>query len=295
MARSLAPTGALSIEAGRSAASLLTAVALAAVPAASGPAVPAPDELALWESVTRLEFRPVYRAFGDARAAAAPGARDEWDFGRALTALSVQPRIDSRVDEAQALLAAVAARDGELAPLAHYFLGRIAQIHREPVDLPTARRHYELLLEHHAGTLAADWAAPKLALLRLIQQPTTQPERAAAVPAMEALLDRVARPELRFSLHLVIADACQYYGLGEDIALRHLVAALELDTPAILLRRRLIARTVTAAARRGEHALLARLATRYLDEFPRGPEAGYVARLRDDSADETQRALVAGR
>jgi hypothetical protein len=262
------------------------------LPAASTGATP--DERALWEAVLRLEFRPVYRAFGEARAAAAPAAVDEWDFGRALTALSVQPRTRARVDEAAALLEAVVARESPLTPLAHYFLGRIAQIHRDPADLPTARRHFETLLTHHAGSLAADWAAPKLALLRLIQQPADHAERIAAVPEMEALLERVARPELRFSLHLVIADACQYYGLGEPTALRHMIAALELDTPAILLRRRLLARTATAAARQGDSDLLDRLATRYLEEFPRGPEAGYVAHLRDASSDET-RTMVAGR
>ena len=80
-------------------------------------------------------------------------------------------------------------------------------------------------------------------------------------------------PGPRFSFYLILANACQLYGLGDDLAYRYLREAYETGTPAVDLRKSLLARLSQLSVNLGHKEFARKLMAEFLSEFPRDNRA----------------------
>lgn len=155
-----------------------------------------------------------------------PAALRETQMGEAVALLNVQPVTARNRDAARQLCAEVAAASPADAwnVYARYLLGRIAEVHSNPSDLPGAAAHYEWVFTHHPDSEWGQLALVKFAIVQL-QAPVAADETARRYHQLVGLEPRLVEPSARRDFHLVLAAACFQHPFGRDAALRHLLAA----------------------------------------------------------------------
>lgn len=208
--------------------------------------------------------------FSDAHAGFKLQTSREASLGEALTLLQLQPKTERKIAAATALLEGIIAdgTDDEAGINALYFLGRIAQVHRMPVNPSAAVVHYTRLIEAHPSHPLAGQARVKLALIALYRIQSAD-ERATAFARFSALGPDQPDPASRRDLHLLLGEAALRFDLGKSAAFDHFTAAFD----AGILRPTLEADTLVRLgelARELQHHDLSRLHYgRFLAEFPR--------------------------
>ena len=167
------------------------------------------------------EAREIFRQ-AQARPAEARAAK----LGEAVALLTLQPKTTGNVTAARRRCEELIADrgDDEWAARAHYFLGRIAQLHTQPVDYAGAARHYTELAARWTGTELAQHALVSLALGQLLE-PVPAEERARRYSALRSREGELTQPAARRDFHLALADACLEYDLGLEHALHHSLQA----------------------------------------------------------------------
>ena len=174
-----------------------------------------------WRAGSRLLVNDAHRAF-----AAAKAETRESRFGEAVALLNVQPRTTANVDRAGELLAALVREkaDDDFGVMAEYYRGRIAEVHRSPVDRAGALAIYEALVRAHPDHLFAQMAAVKACVLHLYAVDNTIPP-AVRLERAEALQSGFTWPEAQRDYHLVMADAIARLGGSGEAEVAHALAA----------------------------------------------------------------------
>lgn len=232
----------------------------------AGEKPPAPSLREAWEAAAQGRFAEAQHAF-------ALQTGREAQLGAALNLLQMQPRTEAKVAQAAEQLAALVAADpdDQTGISALYFLARIEHIARYTPDLEAAARHYRRLIETHPRHPLAGQAIVKLAIITLYAPDAarTPAETRAHYDAFDARTGRLPTLATQRDLHLVLGDAALRLRLGDDLALRHYLAALQ----AGILRPPLRADTLIKTgelARDLRQTDLARVQLQtFLDEFPR--------------------------
>ena len=222
-----------------------------------------------WRKATLYLFDESYLDFqkGDA---------PETRLGRATLLLLKQPKTNSNIDEATALLETLASTtpgpvgaDKDTAATARYMLGRVAQIHRSASDLPAATAHYRRLIAEHPEHFLADQALIKLALIELYEPGLAREERLARVDRYGKQAETLARASSRRDLHLALATACAYLRLDDERCLTHYLAADRAGVERPILRANVTVAIGELASRLGRASLAREYFQRYLAEFKR--------------------------
>lgn len=217
-----------------------------------------------WQALARLKADEALREFAGAESSDA-SAR----FGHAVGLLIKQPLTSENVEAAAAIFAALARTErGELRSASSYFLGRIAQHHRETPDVTEARRRYRQLLETDETSLWAQTALTRLAVLEIYPAEKNRPP-AECVAAGEKLLAKAHLPAAESELHLVLADAIFYYDLPAARALPHLLAAERLGQLDAANRADVLVQIAEVSALAGDRAQARRFYETFLTDFPR--------------------------
>jgi hypothetical protein len=174
-----------------------------------------------WRAGSRLLVNDAHRAFAGAKE-----ATRESRFGEAVALLNVQPRTTANVEHAGQLLGALAQEkaDDDFGIMAEYYRGRIAEVHRSPVDRPAALAIYESLMRTHPGHLFAQMAAVKACVLRLYVVENSLP-MAVRWERAEAQRSFFTWPEAQRDYHLVMADSLSRFGGPLERELEHALAA----------------------------------------------------------------------
>jgi hypothetical protein len=198
---------------------LLPLLVLATAPFARSAGEQAGSLRAAWAEVALNLFADAHRSF-----AALPG--DEARLGEAITGLQLQPKTAARVERSAAVLRRLAegTNDPDLSAMARFYLARVEHFHRLQPDLAAAMEGYAELIRRHPGHPLADEALARMASIELYQ-PAEPGERAALVDRYGALAADLPMGDARRDLHLLLADAVLRFGLGDAIALEHLLAA----------------------------------------------------------------------
>jgi tetratricopeptide (TPR) repeat protein len=176
--------------------------------------------------VTQFHFNEALDSF---RAAERGGAdQREARFGQALALLNTQPQTARNIAQATQLLDALIADpgDGKLEVAARYFRARIAHHHQSPVNLADAAERYAALYRDHPQNRLGQQAMVKLAILRLYD-PAGQTSRAEIVAELGRLASEFPDAVARRDLHLVLGNAVLFFDLPGELALGHLIAAMD--------------------------------------------------------------------
>jgi len=155
-----------------------------------------------------------------------PAAIRETKIGEAIALLSLQPVTATNRDAARRLFTDVATSTPEdtWTLQAHYFLGRIAELHTTPTDLAGAAAHYEWLVTHHPASEWGQLALVKYAVVQL-QEPVAPDETHRRYQRLVTLESKLAETSARRDFHLVLGAACLQHDLGLEQALRHFLVA----------------------------------------------------------------------
>ncbi|MDB6094248.1 MAG: hypothetical protein JWM32_1810 [Verrucomicrobia bacterium] len=222
-----------------------------------------------WQALARLKTDEALREFrAEAEKPASDAAKRDAEFGRGVSLLAKQPMTTEQVEEAWTIFNGLAdSGTDEVAQGARYFLGRIAQHHREQPNLAEAAKQFRRLLSEQESSIWAQTALSRLVLLELY------PERSAASPGQcvataRKLLAQARLPVAQSELHLVIADAIFYYRLPVGEALPDLLAAeklRQLDAPT---RADVLVQIAEVSALTGDPAQARKFYETFLAEFP---------------------------
>ncbi len=247
--------------------SLVILLGLLTVPAPG--AEPVPGSLAAaWQ--TLANFRPD-QALPRFKQLAAETSADprEVRFGTALSLLAQQTAQADRVEQARALLTALAA-DGtdNIALGARFFLARLAELQAEPPAPAQAAAGFRQLIADHPESFWAQVAVPRLAIL-LLYTSAGPAEPGARLAAAERLLPFAHGPSSVTELHLVIADAVFYHRLPERLALPHLLAAERAGAMDVPTRADVLVQIGELSRVSGNATQAAAFYTKFLGEYPR--------------------------
>jgi len=206
------------------------------------------------------------------------GSRDG-RFDRAVSLLERQPATGEQVADARRLFAGLASGGDDDAGLgARYFLGRIAQFYQDRADPAEAARQYRLLIAAKPGSLWAQTALTRLAILQIYElDPGVSPE--ARIGAAERLLAEAANPAAASELHLILEDALFYFRLSPALALPHLLAAERLGRLDGPTRADVLVQIAEVSSLLGRTADARTYYGKLLAEFPRD-ERHYMVGLR---------------
>jgi ABC-type glycerol-3-phosphate transport system substrate-binding protein len=188
-------------------------------------------------------------------------------LGQAISLLDKQPVSDAQIGQARALLASVADGDDDAALGAQFFLGRIAQHHQQAPDPVEAARWYSRLVTGHPASIWAQTALPRLALLELYAFDGRLAPLARLRKA-EGLLSLARTPDAAVDLHLLLAYACYFYRLPDELALTHLVEAERLGISDPPTRRETLVEIGEIAVKQGRRDMAERYLGAFLRENP---------------------------
>lgn len=179
-----------------------------------------------WEALANYRPDAALKAFDRATNSAEAAVARAALFGRSVTLLAKQPLQASQVEEARKNFERMAA-DGtdDVAQGSLFYLGRIAQHHREPPDEELARKYFRELIARYETSIWAQTALSRLALLEIyaLNPQSASPED--RITAAENLIAHARVSAAESELRRVIAEAVFYYKLPAARALPHLLAA----------------------------------------------------------------------
>ncbi len=161
-----------------------------------------------------------------------------------------------------------------------YYLARIAQHYDKEPDVAAIISTYRDLLANHPGHPVAELAAPKLAML-LLYADVTSDEQDARFDEIEALIPSLIHPHNQRDTRLVLADALLRLRRNHERA--YPLIKYCLDQNLILRSTRLnqyLLQAAEAARKLGLRVEAIRLYERYIETFPH-----------DDKTDEVGRRL----
>lgn len=240
----------------------------AAIPAsAAAPTAGAAEEG--WTQMADWHFNESLAAFDRALSAAAPGERALVQLGRAAALMNSQPRLPSKLAEAQRVLEEIAAGHPgtDEAMAAEYLLARLENDYRRPGDFARAAAIYRRVIDREPGHFFAQLALSKYAFVRLYEA-IAPGEQAARFAELEALGTRLTLPFARRNFHYLMGDAAMRFGLSRRTARDHYRQAIEAGIP---FRRNLAdayLRVAEISVELDEPDEARRFYQRYLDEFP---------------------------
>jgi hypothetical protein len=189
-------------------------------------------------------------------------------FGRAVALLDRQPVSPAQVEDARGIFAALAAGDDDVAQGSRFFLGRIAQHHLQQPDAAEAARQYGQLIAEHEGSIWAQTALSRLALLQIYElDPAASP--ATRIASAEKLLGHARNASAESELHLAIANAIFFYRLPAGGALPHLLAAERLGRLDWTARAEALVQIAELSRLAGDRAQAAKFYRTFLAENPR--------------------------
>ena len=170
-----------------------------------------------------------------------PANQREATYGQAVMMLSAQPVTRGNIDKSVKLFQAViqANPSDDMGISAQYFLGRVEQAHRFELNPQGAIAIYKELYRKYPEHPLVQRAFVKLVLLSLYDR-ITDTERASRFTAFEAAGSGLRDHDAIRDFHLLMAAACEKFGLGQEKRLGHLLAVdsvgvSKADTKAVLL------------------------------------------------------------
>jgi len=207
------------------------APAAGATPAAAPPS-PEGDRRALaadlaagWRALADYHAETAIPSFDRAIGSPDPAVAREGRFGRAVALLDRQPVGAAQIEESRATMESLADSGADdAAQGARFFLARIAQHHAPVPDNATAAAQYRRLIAEHGGSVWAQTALPRLALMEIYASDPAEPP-AARIARAGKLLPLAQNPASRCALDLAIANATFFYRLPDVGVLPHLLAA----------------------------------------------------------------------
>ncbi|MFH1498892.1 MAG: hypothetical protein ABII82_13825 [Verrucomicrobiota bacterium] len=240
---------------------LLPALLLALWPQARAATPPALSQA--WEDAALNLTREAHRSF-----AALDGR--EARFGEAVTMLQLQPKTDPNIERAANLLEEVVAEraDDELGIAARFYLGRLEQVHRTPLNPEAAAEHFAVLLRDFPGHPLTEQAVVKLALLELYA-PGTPAEQLAAFEKFRRLGEELKTHDAIRDLNLTLGNAAQRLALGDELALPCYIAAYRAGIHLTSVRGDTLVSIGELARKTGRHELAREHYQRFLEEFKR--------------------------
>lgn len=186
----------------------------------------APDP---WEAALALDVPTALPQFEEAVENAGPEDNTS-RLALASALLLKQPRISSNFERALRLCEAVIARPDasrDDAVLARYLANRIRHVHLTPPDLSRVRAGYEELLRDYPEHPLANQAAVKLVIMDLYEDPPA--DLATARARANELLQVTTDADARREIHYILGREAWLNLQDGPLALRHLIAARELD------------------------------------------------------------------
>lgn len=219
-----------------------------------------------WEQAALGLFKDAHAAFAQ-RADTDREAR----FGQAVTLLNLQPKTDANLDRAAALLESVAAADpaDDLGINARYFAARVAHIHRATPDEASALARYRQLAALDSPHPLAQRALVQIALLELFQPNVAADDVRLRFDPLAARGATLTDASARRDFNLVLGDAALRFGLGDALALDHLLAADDAGIARVNTRQDAWLRIAELARRVGRTAVAVAYYRRFLADFPR--------------------------
>lgn len=188
----------------------------------------------------------------------------------ALALTHQQPVTDEALRQAEVLLVSLGAGEDDIALQAHYLQARLHQVHYAQPDPARAAELYAALATRRPDSHWAQLALVKLAMLHLYTLPApTGPE--SRLKQAEALLARLAEPELQRDLHLQIGQAGLHHGLPPTRVLPHLRAAERIGGVPGVAREDLILQIAELSLRVGDLATAREFFERYLRDYSVNP------------------------
>jgi len=221
----------------------------------------APALTPAWETLSYGFYTDAGEAFARA------GDDREARLGAAIAQVNRSPVTTASLADAQRQLTALVAND-EIGRAAHYFLGRLHQLHPIAPDPVAAARAFEALVATGADDVWCRLALVKLAILHLTTLPGPD-DPAARAATVAAWFDRTTDPATHRDLHLVIAEVglrSQRY----DAATRgHLLAALAAPGLGADVRADLLIQVARISQLMGDAATARDHFERFVRDYPR--------------------------
>lgn len=236
--------------------------ALSALAAHAEPATP-PSITDAWQYLGTGLFPEAKQGFS---ALSGPEA----ELGSALQLLGQQPKTSANIELAAERLRALAEREpkDEIAYVALYYLGRIAQVHQSTPSPETARGYYQKLIAAAPDFFLAESAVVKLAILDLYEVVSTT-ERRNRFESYRKRAAELRHAPARRDLSLLLADVALQFGFGEDIALENLLRADEAGITRTNEQATVMVRIGELARITGQHEIARTYYQRFLDTFRR--------------------------
>jgi len=222
-----------------------------------------------WTALANYRARQALEVFDLHVADANPAIAREARFGRGVALLDRQPVSPGQVEEARQLFIALAdSGPDDPAAGSRFFLGRIAQHHLAEPDAAEAARQFHELITRYEGSVWAESAFGRLALLEIYElNPTWSP--AARIAGVEQLLAHAHTPAAQSEVHLAIADAIFFYRLPPAGTLPHLLAAERLGRLDWTARMEVLVQIAELSRLTGERKQAAQYYRQFLKENPR--------------------------
>lgn len=242
---------------------ILTALVLAACPLARA-ATPPPTLQQAWEDAALNLTKEANHGF-----AVLEGR--EARFGEAVTLLQVQPKTDVNIQRAATLLEGIVTENtgDELGITARYYLGRLEQVHRTPLNPPAAAGHYAVLMRDYPGHPLTEQAIVKLALLELYAPAATKEARLQVFEKFRLLGERLQTHDAIRDLNLTLANAALRLDLGDELALPAYIAAHRAGIHLTNVRGDVVVSIGELARKTGRTDLAREYYRLFLDEFHR--------------------------
>jgi hypothetical protein len=237
-----------------------------------------------WDDLRGGLFNEAHHTFSKEAEAAGKADQRGLRFGEAVALLNIQPRTQSNIDKAYALLEDVrtAAPGDDLGIESRYLQGRIEQVQRSTPDPVKAEAIFSELVQQHPAHPIGQRARVKLAVLRLYAK-TDAAERRRRYDDFTSGAGELSDPGAKVQMHLLLADVAQRFKYGNEEELAHMLAADQVGVIKRSLQVQVLVRVGDLARLTGKNAMARTYYTRFLEQFPRTDRRstieGYLAAL----------------
>lgn len=226
-----------------------------------GASAQTPSLTSPWETLSYGFYNDAGESFARA------GDSREARLGAAIAQVNRSPVTAASLADAERQLTALVTND-ETGRAAHYFLGRLHQLHPIEPDPAVAAREFEALVATGADDVWCRLALVKLAILRLTTLPGPG-DPAARVATVTPLFNRTTDPATLRDLHLVVAEVCLRSQRYDATTRAHLLAALDAPSLGADVRADLLIQIARVSQLMGDMATAREYFQRFVREFPR--------------------------